>query len=177
MIGAAIRKHDTNLGETRVSTNFGPSGDPRIACIKRRAADLIDANETIGGENPPSKIARFKALVTMDTEASVMWAAKAATRSGRRATRFVTCRLVAPTPRAEALLATPIARLDRAREGRKPSATAPSSAPARTSARRARPRPRAPGGGRRRRPAAALRQVAAHPSAPIAHQVDRNRGA
>ena len=112
MIGAAIREHDTNLGETRVSIDFGPSGDPRIACIKRRAADLIDANETIGGENSSSKIARFRALAMTDIEASVMWAAKAATQSGCRATRFVTCRQVAPSPRAEAPLATPAARLD-----------------------------------------------------------------
>ena len=113
VIGSAIREHDTNLGVTRVSIDFGPSGDPHIDCIKLRAADLIDAIEMIGGENSSSKIARFRALAMTDIEASVMWAAKAATQSGCRVTWLVTCRLVARTPRAEAPVATPAARLDR----------------------------------------------------------------
>ena len=113
VIGSAIREHGTKFGDSSVGVDFSSSGDPHIACITLPAADLIDAIETIGSENPPRKIARLKALATTDIEASVMWAAKAATRSERRVTRFVTCRLVAPTPRAEALLATPAARLDR----------------------------------------------------------------
>ena len=79
-IGAAIREHGIALGNSRFGVDFNPSRNPRIADSKRRAADLIDAIETIVGENPPSEIARFKALTVTDIEAVAMWTAKAAAR-------------------------------------------------------------------------------------------------
>ena len=112
VIGAAIREHGIDLGGTRVSVKSNPS---RIADIKRRAADLFDAIETIGDEDPPSEIAQLKPRAMTDIEAGSMRAAKSAAQSGRRVTRLVTCRLAASAPRAEAPLATPAARLDRCR--------------------------------------------------------------
>ena len=75
------------FGDSRVGGDFNTSGDPRIADIKRRAADLIDA---IGGEEPPGEIARLKALAMTDIEAGATWAIKAAARLGGRVTRLVT---------------------------------------------------------------------------------------
>ena len=49
----------------------------------------------------------------IDIEAGTLWAAEVAAQLERRLTRLVNCRQVAPTPRAETLLATPVARLDR----------------------------------------------------------------
>lgn len=113
VIGSAIREHGTKLGDSSVGVDFNLSGDPRVAAIERRTVDLIDAVEATSGENPSSKIARLKALATTGVEASSVQAIKAATQSGRRATRFVTCRrLVDPALRAEALHATLAARLD-----------------------------------------------------------------
>ena len=84
-IGAAIREHGIALGDSRFGVDFNPSRNPRIADIKRRAADLIDAIETIAGKNRPSEIARFKALTVTDIEAVAMWTAKAAAQSERTA--------------------------------------------------------------------------------------------
>ena len=112
-IGAAIREHGIALGDSRFGVEFNPSRNPRIADIKRRAADLIDAIETIAGENRPSEIARFKALTVTDIGAVAMWTAKAAAQSERRVTRLVTYRVVAPAPHVEVPHTTPAARLDR----------------------------------------------------------------
>ena len=101
-----------SLGDSRVDVDLNPSGAPRIANIERRTVDLIDAVEAIGGENSPSNIARLKTLATADVQASTVRASKAATQSRRRTTRFVTGRLADPTPRREALRATPANRLD-----------------------------------------------------------------
>ena len=113
VIGAAIREHGIALGDSRFNVDFNPSRNPRIADIKRRAADLIDAIESIAGKNPPREIARFKALTVTDIEAVAMWTAKVAAQSGRCVMWLVTCRLVAPAPSVEAPHATPAARLDR----------------------------------------------------------------
>ena len=113
VIGAAIREHGIALGDSRFGVDFNPSRNPRIADIKRRAADLIDAVETIAGENRPSEIARFKALTVTDIGAVAMWTAKAAAQSERRVTRLVTYRVVAPAPHVEVPHTTPAARLDR----------------------------------------------------------------
>ena len=112
VIGSAIREHGTKLGDSSVGVDFNLSGNPRIADIERRAADLTDVVETIGGENPPSKIAGFKVLAATEFAASTVRASKASTQSERHATGFVTGRLVDPAPRAEALHATLAARLD-----------------------------------------------------------------
>ena len=91
-----------SLGDSRVDVDLNPSGSPRIANIKRRTVDPIDAVEATGGENPSSKIARLKALAKTGVEASTARASKAATRSGHRTTRIVTYRrLVAPAPSGE----------------------------------------------------------------------------
>ena len=112
-IGAAIREHGIALGDSRFGVDFNPSRNPRIADIKRRAADLIDAIETIAGKNPPREIARFKALTVTDIEAVAMWTAKVAAQSERRVTRLVTYRVVAPAPHVEVPHTTPAARFDR----------------------------------------------------------------
>ena len=101
VIGAAIREHGIALGDSRFGVDFNPSRNPRIADIKRRAADPIDAIETIAGENRPSEIARFKALTVTDIEAVAMWTAKAAAQSGHSVIQRVTCRLVPPAPRVD----------------------------------------------------------------------------
>ena len=52
VIGSAIREHGIALGDSRFNVDFNPSRNPRIADIKRRAADLIDAIESIAGKKP-----------------------------------------------------------------------------------------------------------------------------
>ena len=83
VIDAAIREHDTTLGETRVDVDFNPSGSKTIADLKRRAAYFIDAVNAIElpGE-APGEIARLKALAMTEIESAAMWAVKAAARSG-----------------------------------------------------------------------------------------------
>ena len=101
VIGSAIREHGIDLGDSRFGIVSNPFRNPRIADIKRRAADLFDAIETIGDEDPPSEIARLKLRAMTDIEAGAMRAAKSAAQSGRRVTRLVTCRLVARAPRVD----------------------------------------------------------------------------
>ena len=103
-----------SFGDSRVDVDLNPSGAPRIADIKRRTVDLIDTVETTGGENPSGKIARMKVLATTGVEASTVRASKAATQSGHRTTRIVTCRrLVAPAPSGEVQHVWPAAPHDR----------------------------------------------------------------
>ena len=69
-------------GEQRVGIDFNPSGDPTIAGLKRRAAELIDAVDAIeaAGETA-GEIARLKALAMTEIESAAMWAVKAAART------------------------------------------------------------------------------------------------
>ena len=83
MIDAAIREHDTTLGETRVGVDFNPSGSKTITDIKRRAADLIDAVNAIPlPDEAPGEIARLKALAMTEIESASHWAVDAVARSG-----------------------------------------------------------------------------------------------
>ena len=139
VIGSPIREHGTKLGDSSVGVDFNLSGDPGVADIERRAAGLVGTVETIGGENPSSKIARFKALATTECEAGAMWTAKAAPQSGCPVTRLATRRLVAPATGGEALRATqPLASTAARLAIRKPrvGASYPVARPARGSPRR-----------------------------------------
>ena len=91
------------LGDIRDGVDVNPSGDQQIADIKGRVADLFDAMD---GEDPPSEIARSKALTATDFEAVALRTAKAAAQSGRHVKQPMTCRLVAPAPHATAPDAT-----------------------------------------------------------------------
>ena len=76
VIGSAIREHGIDLGDSRFGIVSNPFRNPRIADIKRRAADLFDAIETIGDEDPPSEIARLKLRAMTDIEAGAMRASQ-----------------------------------------------------------------------------------------------------
>ncbi|MEL6485878.1 MAG: hypothetical protein AAFQ13_01860 [Pseudomonadota bacterium] len=75
-------------GEYRVGIGFNPSGDDKVALIKRQAADLIDEIDTIevaaGSEvmigTHDAEVARCKALAQTAIEEAAMWAVKAATK-------------------------------------------------------------------------------------------------
>ena len=71
---------EPTLGESRVGIDFNPGGSPKIAKIKRLAADLIDE---VNGIDPASgEIARVRAVAMTEIEGAAMWAVKAAARSG-----------------------------------------------------------------------------------------------
>ena len=82
-IGAAIREHDTTLGEKRVGIGFNPSGDNTVSQIKRLAADFIDRVNAIepGAFEDPGEVGRHKALSLTHAEDATMWGVKAATRA------------------------------------------------------------------------------------------------
>lgn len=67
------------LGETRVGVDFNPSGDPDIADIKRRAAELIDAVDALPA--PTGEAARVRAIAMTEIEGAAMWVVKAAARA------------------------------------------------------------------------------------------------
>ena len=62
-IGAAIREHDTTLGEKRVGIGFSPSGDNTVSQIKRLAADFIDRVSAIepAAFEDPGEVGRRRA--------------------------------------------------------------------------------------------------------------------
>ena len=82
-IGAAIREHDTTLGEKRVGIGFNPSGDNTVSQIKRLAADFIDKVYAIepSAFEDPAEVGRLKALALTHGENAAMWGVKAATRA------------------------------------------------------------------------------------------------
>jgi hypothetical protein len=70
-------------GEYRVGIDFNPSGDDLVNQIKRRAADLIDLIESIGGASDDADFPeqrRLQALAQTEVESAAMWAVKAATK-------------------------------------------------------------------------------------------------
>ena len=69
---------EPTLGESRVAS-ISPSGDPEIAGIKRKAADLIDAVNALPA--PTGEAARVRAVAMTEIEGAAMWAVKAAARS------------------------------------------------------------------------------------------------
>ena len=71
------------LGERRTGIDFNPSGDDRIAGIKRHAAAAIDAVADIPDDGD-SEIRRLKAVAQTEIEGAAMWAVKAAARSAER---------------------------------------------------------------------------------------------
>ena len=79
-IGAAIREHDTTLGEKRVGIGFNPSGDSTVSQIKRLAADFIDRVNAIepGAFEDPGEVGRFKTLSMTHAEDAAMRGVKTA---------------------------------------------------------------------------------------------------
>lgn len=70
---------EPTLGESRVGIDFNPSGDPEIARVKRKAADLIDAVNALPA--PTGEAARVRAVAMTEIEGAAMWAVKAAARA------------------------------------------------------------------------------------------------
>ena len=71
------------LGEARVGIDFNPGGNPEIADIKRKCADLIDAVAGIydGRDYGGGETGRLKAIAMTEIEGAAHWAVKAAARS------------------------------------------------------------------------------------------------
>jgi hypothetical protein len=65
---------EMTLGEKRVRRNFNPSANADVEKLKKLAADLIDACESL-----KAKDARLASLAQTSFEEGAMWAVKAAT--------------------------------------------------------------------------------------------------
>ncbi len=72
-------EREPTLGETRVGIDFNPGGNPKIARIKRLAADMIDEVGALPA--PTGEAARVRAHAMTEIEGAAMWAVKAAARS------------------------------------------------------------------------------------------------
>lgn len=68
------------IGEYRVGVDFNPSGDPRVADIKAKAAALIDAIDQLDVSETGGEAVRLKALGMTNAEDAAMWGVKAATK-------------------------------------------------------------------------------------------------
>ena len=77
-----MSRRSPTLGERRVGVDFNPSGDPQVAEIKKRAAELIDMVNRLNDMPPQTgEVIRLKALAMTSFEEGAMWAVKAAIRS------------------------------------------------------------------------------------------------
>ena len=69
---------EKTLGETRVRTDFNPSGCPVVAKLKGLAAKLIDEVHALE-HSGDVEFHRMKAIAMMEVESAAHWAVKAAT--------------------------------------------------------------------------------------------------
>lgn len=65
---------EKSIGELRVRTEFNPSADNVVDCIKQATAQLINMCEELKSLDP-----RLAALAQTSYEEAAMWAVKAAT--------------------------------------------------------------------------------------------------
>lgn len=70
---------EQTFGQRAVGLSFNPSGDDKVAKIKRAYADLIDVLDAERGETHDSEVKRMLSVAITEAQTSQMWAVKGVT--------------------------------------------------------------------------------------------------